>query len=47
MKHKSHEIDFRITLNRFLDLLAESNWSSNHPLSWLHYELLRKIRKIE
>lgn len=33
--------------NRFLDLLAESNWSSNHPLSWLHYELLHKIRKIE
>ena len=31
---------------RFLDILSESDWSSNHPLSWLHYDLLRKIRKI-
>ena len=32
--------------NRFLALLSESSWSSNHPLFWLHYELLHKIRQI-
>ena len=33
-------------INKLLDLLYESNWSSIHPLAWLNYHILHHMRRI-
>lgn len=30
-------------LDRFMLIMSQSDWSSNHPLSWLNYELKRTV----
>jgi hypothetical protein len=34
-------------LEKFMFIMRQTDWYSNHPLSWLHYELKRTIIKIE
>jgi len=34
-------------MHRFLFIMSLTDWTSNHPLSWLHYDLCRAVRRID